>query len=110
MGFLAMWLLVHDLADSVLDGGSHLQVRRHGVEASIPLHDIADVRLSKYATPSRVVLQLARPGPLGSRVSFLPQTPFSLNPFARSVVAQKLLQRTLAARAQADPTRGPDHV
>ena len=98
-GSLLMRLLVSDLADSVLDGGTYLQIRRSGIEAQIPFQDIVDVSASKYSRPPRVVLRLARASPLGSTISFLPEAPFTLNPFARNAIALKLLERALAARA-----------
>ncbi|HET9204627.1 MAG TPA: hypothetical protein VFO28_00205 [Burkholderiaceae bacterium] len=98
-GFFAMRLLVSDLADSVLDGGTYLQVRRGRVEARIAFHDIVDVSVSKYSRPPRVVLRLAQAGPLGTSIPFLTDSAFTLNPFVDNVMALKLLERALAARA-----------
>jgi hypothetical protein len=100
-GFFMMKFLYWDLADTVDDLGSHLLVRRKGVEATIPLSNIMNV--SATPSPSRVTLRLVNPCELGASVSFSPKSPLSLNPFAKNPVAEELMERAFSARTKSAP-------
>jgi hypothetical protein len=102
-GFFMMKFLVWDLADTVDDLGSHLLVRRNGVEATIPLSNIMNVSATQFVNPSRVTMRLVNPCELGASVSFSPKSPLSLNPFAKNPVAEELMERAFAARAKSAP-------
>jgi len=97
-GFFLMRKLAWDLADSVDDCGSYLLVRRGRVVARIELANVMNVSASTFQNPPRVTLRLVKPSELGKEVSFSPKSPFSLNPFARSPVAEDLIERVHQAR------------
>jgi hypothetical protein len=85
--------LVWDLADEVRDGGDYLLVRRGRIEERLPLEDVMNVSMSQFTNPRRLTLRLRTPGKLGDEVTFIPKSPFQLNPFARNPVAEKLIAR-----------------
>jgi len=99
-GLVAFRLYLWDLADTVVDHGGYLVARRRGVEARIAIDNIMNVNSSALSNPKKVTLRLAQPTPLGSEISFIPQTTFSLNPFAKVAVAEDLVERTFAARSK----------
>jgi len=92
--------LVWGLADEVYDGGDYLLVKRGRLEDRIALSDIMNVSASLMVNPPRITLRLARPGKFGNEVAFSPVRPMSLNPFARSAVAEDLIVRADAARVK----------
>jgi hypothetical protein len=65
------------LADEVLDGGDNLLVRRRGVEQRVRFEDIINVSVERQQSGRRMVLRLARSGPFGDRIVFLPAMDFS---------------------------------
>ena len=57
-----------------------------------------NVSASTMVNPPRVTLRLVQPGKFGSEVVFSPKTGFTLNPFAKSEVAEDLIERVDRAR------------
>jgi hypothetical protein len=98
VGFVLMKKLMWDLADEVLDGGDFLVVKHRGMEETIPLASIMNVNATMLVNPPRITLRLDAPGRFGNEVSFSPLRSFSLNPFARSAIADDLIVRVDAAR------------
>ncbi|HXF78924.1 MAG TPA: hypothetical protein VN598_08690 [Usitatibacter sp.] len=92
--------LIWNLADEVYDGGDYLLVKRGRLEERIALSDIMNVDSSVMVNPPRITLRLARPGKLGNEVVFSPVRPMTLNPFARSAIAEDLIVRVDAARVK----------
>jgi hypothetical protein len=92
--------LVWSLADEVYDGGDYLLVRRGRVEDRIALSDIMNVSVTALVNPPRITLKLAKPSRFGDEVTFSPPRPMTLNPFARSAVADDLILRVDAARVK----------
>jgi hypothetical protein len=92
--------LIWALADEVYDGGDYLLVKRGRVEDRIALSDIMNVSSSVMVNPPRITLRLARPSKFGDEVAFAPMRPMTLNPFARSAIAEDLIVRVDAARVK----------
>lgn len=102
-GYFVMRRLVWDLADEVYDAGDFLIVKNRGKDHHVPLTDIMNVSSTTAVNPPRITLKLTGPssiGPLGGEVAFSPIRPFSLNPFARSEVAEDLIVRVDKARSK----------
>lgn len=102
-GFFLMKKLVWNLVDEVYDGGEFLVVRNRGREHQIPFTDIMNVNASMMMNPPRITLKLtgaSASGPLGPEFSFSPPRPFTLNPFARSELADDLIVRVDRARSK----------
>lgn len=99
-GFFLMKALVWGLVDEVVDGGTVLLVRKGDEEDSVPLANIMNVSATMNSRPPRVTLRLIRPGKFGSEVSFMPVTPFTLNPFAKNQVVEDLILRVHQARSK----------
>jgi hypothetical protein len=97
-GFVLFKKLLWDLADEVYDGGAFLVVRYLGEEDNVPLSNIMNVSASTLVNPPRITLRLAQPGKFGSEIVFSPKTGFTLNPFAKSEVAENLIERVDKAR------------
>ena len=92
--------LVWSLADEVLDGGDYLLVKRGRLEDRIAFSDIMNVSASVMVNPPRITLRLARPSKFGDEVTFSPLRSMTLNPFARSAIAEDLIVRADAARVK----------
>jgi hypothetical protein len=99
-GFIMFRKLLWDLADEVLDGGDLLKVRKGGYEEQVPLSDIMNVNASMMINPQRITLRLVQPGRFGNEISFLPRRSFTLNPFAKSQIAEDLIVRVDRARSR----------
>jgi len=99
-GYLLMKKLVWDLVDEVYDCGDFLLVRNRGNEERVQLSNIMNVSASILVNPPRITLRLANPGKFGSEVAFSPVIGFTLNPFAKSVVAEDLIMRVDRARSK----------
>jgi hypothetical protein len=99
-GFFLFRKLVWDLADEVLDGGDFLVVRRRGYEEQVPLSNIMNVNASTMTNPPRISLRLVQAGRFGSEIVFSPKRSFTLNPFAKSEVAEDLIVRVDKARSR----------
>jgi lysylphosphatidylglycerol synthetase-like protein (DUF2156 family) len=100
-GFFFFKALVWDLADTVVDHGTHLVVSRRGVEETIPMANIMNVSSTPLMNPPRVTLRLVKAGAFGTHVSFSPKSsPFSFGLSAKNKVAEQLMERAYAARAQ----------
>ena len=102
-GYFVMRKFVWDLADEVYDAGDYLVVRNRGREHQLPLADIMNVSSSIAVNPPRITLRLtgtSASGPLGAEVAFSPERRFTLNPFARSEVAEDLIVRVDRARSK----------
>jgi hypothetical protein len=102
-GFFIFKRLIWNLADQVQDGGDFLLVNYRGYEERIALSNIMNVNASTNMNPPRITLRLIQPGPFGSEVAFSPRTPFSLNPFAKSAVAEDLILRVHNAQTRRAP-------
>jgi hypothetical protein len=101
MGFFFFKALVWDLADVVHDQGTHLLIRRRGVEDRIPFENIMNVSSTPFMNPPRVTLRLVKPSAFGTHVSFSPKSAaFTLSLSPRNRVAEKLMERAYAARAR----------
>jgi len=98
IGYVVFRKLIGGLADEVRDGGTFLLVRKGGMEERVQLSNVMNVDITQYQNPSRITLRLRTPGKLGNEVSFIPQSSFQLNPFARNKVAEALIQRVDRAR------------
>ena len=97
-GYVYYRNLVIDLADEVYDCGDHLLVRSKGQEHRIALSEIINVNSTMMVNPSRITLRLAEAGPLGSEIAFSPVREFTMNPFAKSRIAEDLIVRTSRTR------------
>ena len=97
-GFFFFKKLLWDLADEVHDGGDFLLVRYRGEEENVPLSNIMNVSASMLVNPPRISLRLVKPGKLGSEIAISPTRRFTLNPFAKSEVAENLIERVDKAR------------
>jgi len=98
VGYFMFRKLLGGLADEVRDGGAFLLVRKGGIEERVQLSNVMNVDITQYQNPSRITLRLRAPGKFGNEVSFIPQTSFQLNPFARNRIAEALIQRVDRAR------------
>ena len=103
IGFVAVvllfltYFLVGELADEVFDDGDYLVVKRGSQEERIPLANIMNVNVIN-ARQLQITLRLVTPGKFGASVTFLPETSFSLDPFAKNQVAEALIVRVDRAR------------
>ena len=101
LGFLIFRKLVGDLVDEVWDCGDHLVVKLGNQQESVPFANIMNVNATLFVNPPRITLRLISPGRFGSEVAFLAPRPPILNPFARSALADELIERAHAARGRA---------
>jgi len=99
-GAVMLKRFVFDLADEVTDHGAFLSIRRGSIEDKIYFENIMNVSATQFVNPPRITLRLVSPSKLGKEVAFSPKTGFSLNPFARSKVADNLIERAHAARSR----------
>ena len=99
-GYFFMKKLVWDLVDEVYDCGDSLLIRNRRSEERIPLSNIMNVSVSTLMNPPRVTLRLVKPGALGEEIAFSPISQSSLNPFAKSEVAEDLMVRVDRARSK----------
>jgi hypothetical protein len=99
-GYFFMKKLIWDLVDEVYDCGDSLLIRNRRSEERIPLSNIMNVSVSTLMNPPRVTLRLVKPGVLGEEVAFSPISQSSLNPFAKSQVAEELMVRVDRARSK----------
>ena len=97
-GFLLMKKIVWDLADEVYDGGDFLLVKNKGKEERVALSNIMNVSASTNLNPPRITLRLVVPASQAKEISFSPTFQFSLNPFAKSEIAEDLMVRVDKAR------------
>jgi hypothetical protein len=102
-GFVLFRRLLWNLADEVFDCGDYLLVKYRGAEERIPLFGIMNVSASTNTNPPRITLRLVNSGKFGTEVAFTPQRPFTLNPFAKSPVAEDLISRVYQARTSHAP-------
>jgi hypothetical protein len=63
----------HRLAEEVIDGEVHLQVRRGRTEQVIPFADIAAAEVCTFSGIHRITVSLHAPGKFGTQIHFLPQ-------------------------------------
>ena len=102
-GFFLMKALVWDLVDQVFDCGDYLLIKGRGIEEKVPLTNIMNVSASMNTNPSRITLRLISPNKFGREIAFSPVTGFTLNPFAKSVIAEDLIVRVDHARQKRAP-------
>lgn len=93
--------LVWDLADAVYDQGTHLLVRRGGVEDRILFENIMNVSSTPFMNPPRITMRLVKPSVFGTNVSFSPKSsPLRFALLQSNPVAEKLIERAYAARTK----------
>lgn len=97
-GYVLMRALLFDLADEVEDHGDSLTVRKGDTTARIALADVINVNAAPFVNPPRIELMLRKDTPLGRKIVFSPQRPFTFNPFARIPIADDLIRRVEEAR------------
>jgi hypothetical protein len=97
-GYFIFKRLIFDLVDEAWDAGDYLVFKNGGVEETVPLTNIMNIRGSTLTNPPRVTLTLRTPSRLGNEITFSPATPFSLNPFKKSPIIDELIQRVDKAR------------
>jgi hypothetical protein len=98
-GYFVMRRLVWNLVDEVYDDGDYLLVKNRGDEVRVALGNIMNVSSTTFTNPPRIVLRLREPSMFGSEIAFSPASRFTLNPFAKSPVAEDLILRVDRARA-----------
>jgi hypothetical protein len=98
-GYFIMRMLVWDLVDEVYDCGDSLLIKDRGQEAFVRLSNVMNVNASTAVNPPRITLRLIEPGPLGAEITFSPVVGLQLNPFAKSRVAEDLIERVHRARS-----------
>jgi hypothetical protein len=98
IGLVVMKKLVWDLVDEVHDAGEYLLIRKGGEQERVPLANIMNVSASTNTNPPRITLRLLKPGKFGPEITFSPQVPFSLNPFAKNPIVEELIVRVDKAR------------
>jgi len=94
----AFYRRIWNLADEVFDNGDHFVVRRGSVQEKVRLSDVVNVAFKRTQNARRVVLKLARPGPFGNEVVFVPPLSFRWNPFAADPLEEDLIRRVDAER------------
>lgn len=100
-GFFLFRKLIWDLVDEVYDCGETLLVRNRGKEERIGLSNVIHVNVSTLMNPPRITLRLDKPTRnFGGEISFSPQTPPSINPFAKNKIGEDLVIRVDKARRQ----------
>jgi hypothetical protein len=97
-GFFMMKKLVWVLADEVYDYGDYLLVKNGGSEERVDFSNIMNVSTTTLMNPPQITLRLITPGKIGDEITFSPATGFTLNPFAKSKVAENLMIRAHQAR------------
>ncbi len=90
---------IFNLADEVLDGGDHLQIRRLWVKGTVPLASVLGVEASTFSGIERVILRLAAPSALGARVEFVPKRAPGPRAAGTHPVADDLAARAQRARS-----------
>lgn len=100
VGYIVMRRFILDLVDEVEDHGDYLVIRNRGEEARIALADIMNVSASTNVNPPRITLRVTHDTKFGKEISFSPIRPFTLNPFARNEIADKLIERVYEARSK----------
>jgi hypothetical protein len=98
-GYFVMRRLVWDLVDEVYDDGDYLLIKNRGDEVRVALGNIMNVSATTFMNPPRIVLRLREPSKFGSEIAFSPASRFTLNPFAKSPVAEDLILRVDRTRA-----------
>lgn len=101
IGYVVMRKLVWDLADEVYDCGDHLLVKNRGQEFRLSFAEIINVNAMTMVNPPRITLRLAQASSaegFGNEISFSPDRPFTLNPFAKNEIAEDLILRVDRAR------------
>lgn len=100
VGYFMMKKIVWNLADEVYDCDDFLLVKNRGREERIEIANIMNVSATTMMNPPQITLRLVRAGPNGNEVTFSPAMQFTLNPFARSPVAEDLIVRVDRARTK----------
>ncbi len=98
-GFFLFKKLIWNLADAVYDCGDHLLVKLGRDEERVSLANIMNVNVTSFGSPRRITLKLHEPGKFGDEIVFMPTFGFTLNPFAKSEVAEDLIYRVDQARS-----------
>ena len=100
-GFLLFRKLMWDLVDEVYDCGESLLVRNRGREERISLSNVMHVNVSTMMNPTRITLRLDKPSRnFGGEIAFAPETPPTINPFAKNRIGEDLVARVDRARRQ----------
>ena len=72
LGWIFFRSFLWDVADEVHDEGEALRVRMRGEEETIAFADVANVSITRFTSPQRIMLRLARPGKFGADIAFFP--------------------------------------
>ena len=72
VGWVFFKSFLWDVVDEVHDTGEALRVRFRGEEETIAFADVLDVSLTRFTSPQRISLRLARPGRFGEQIVFIP--------------------------------------
>ena len=83
-----------DVADEVHDAGDALRVHYRRDEETIAFADVLDVSITRFASPQRISLRLARAGRFGEQVVFIPNG----NRFGAGISGGKTIAGMLAAK------------
>jgi hypothetical protein len=99
-GYFIMKRTIWPLMDEVYDAGDDLVVRNRGEEARIALSEIVNIGVAPGKS-TLVTLRLRHACRFGNEVTFLPESSFSFNPFARNPIVEDLITRVDRARMTA---------
>ena len=100
LGYFLMKNLIFDLVDEVYDEGDFLLVKKGREEERVAFSNIMNVSASTLTNPPRISLRLVAPGKFGQEIVFSPYRPLTLNPFAKSAIAEDLMVRVDQARSK----------
>lgn len=93
LGYFFWRTQIHRLADSVVDRGDRLEVRRGKTEDSIALSSIESAEVLSSGGFHRISIRLRQASKLGSRIDFLPQASLWSNLGAIKQIARGLSER-----------------
>ena len=98
MGYFMFKEMLWVLADEVYDCGDFLLIKKGPLEDNVYFSNVMNVSATTMMNPPHITLRLISAGRLGDRVTFAPETKFSLNPFATNPIAEDLMMRAYKAR------------
>jgi hypothetical protein len=92
-------VLMRDVVGEVLDGGDYLLVRQAGIEESVPLTEVEEVKEPLWPLWGMPRIELVRraPGALGRVIAFIPRS-HNWIPFQESALTLELRGRARQAR------------
>lgn len=99
-GYFMMRKMIWPLMDEVYDADEYLVVTRGAEEERIPLSEIINIS-APPGQATYVTLRLRNAGRFGHEISFLAESSFTFNPFAKNRVVEELITRVDRARSMA---------